>query len=86
MPTIVVDDAYISIANYHIRPLVRGTNINSLKTGGVENCRSLGFLKVSKFSHMYLRNRNTVMSEDSVGDFINRYLLPYNSANILTFI
>lgn len=86
LPTIRVDRGSIRVCNYHIRPLVRGTNINRISNESFENCFSLGFLKANKFFHMYLRNKNKTISKEDVEDFINRYLLPYSSTNILTFI
>lgn len=86
LPTIKITGGKIRVCNYHIRPLVRGTNINRITNEGFENCFSLGFLRLNKLFHMYLRNKNTTLSKEDVEDFMNHYLLPYNSTNILTFI
>jgi len=86
LPTIKITGGTIRVCNYHIRPLVRGTNINRITNERFENCFSLGFLRLNKLFHMYLRNKNTTLSKEDVEDFINHYLLPYNSTNILTFI
>ena len=86
LPTIMVDSCALEVFDIHMRPLVRGTNINPIIGEGVEDSFSLGFLQTSNFFHMYLRNRNTTMSEQDVEDFINRNMLPYSGANIITFI
>jgi hypothetical protein len=86
LPAIQITGGAISVCNYHIRPLVRGTNINCIANEANEKCFSLGFLRTNKIFHLYLRNRNTTVTKDYVEDYINRYLLPYSSANILTFI
>lgn len=86
LPTILVTGAKIEVFNIHMRPLVRGTNINRIIGENSNNCFSLGFLQTSKFVHMYLRNKNTTMSEQDVEDFINRYMTPYSGTNLLTFI
>ena len=86
LPTIYITSGTIDMCNYHIRPLVRGTRINRISGKAIENSFSLGFLRISKIFHLYLRNRNTTTTKESVEDYINHYLLPYNSANILTFI
>ena len=86
LPTIQITGGAINACNYHIRPLVRGTNINRINNKLMENCFSLGFLRANKIFHLYLRNRNTTVTKEDVEDCINHYLLPYSSANILTFI
>ena len=86
LPTIKVTDGSIDIFDIHLRPLVRGTNINPIIGKTVNNSFSLGFIQVSNFSHVYMRNRNTNMSENDVRDFADRYLLPYNATSIITFI
>ena len=86
LPTIMVANASVEVFNIHMRPLVRGTNINRIIGEDAENCFSLGFLQTSKFVHMYLRNRNTSMSEQDAEDFINRYMMPYSGTNLITFI
>ena len=86
LPTIRITGGTIDVCNFHIRPLVRGTNINCIKGDKFPNCFSLGFLKTSGFFHLYLRNRNTTMSQEEVRDFINKYLLTYSSTNLITFI
>ena len=86
LPTIYITSGTIDVCNYHIRPLVRGTNINCISNELYENSFSLGFLRANKIFHLYLRNRNTTVTKEDVEDCINHYLLPYSSANILTFI
>ena len=86
LPTIRISGGTIDVWNFHIRPLVRGTNINRRIGEPYERCFSLGFLKTDKFFHLYSRNRNNTMSQDDVRDFINRYLLTYSSTNLITFI
>ena len=86
LPTIAVKGVSVEVFDIHMRPLVRGTNINRIIGKDIENCFSLGFLQTSNFVHMYLRNRNTMMSEQDLEDFINRYMTPYSGANLLTFI
>ena len=86
LPTIRITGGTVYVHNFHIRPLVRGTNINCITGEKFPNCFSLGFLKASRFFHLYLRSRNTTMSQDDVEDFINRYLLSYSSTNLITFI
>ena len=86
LPTFLVSGSAIEVFNIHMRPLVRGTNINPIIGKDIENCFSLGFLQASNFVHMYLRNRNATMSEQGVEDFINRYMMPYSGCNLITFI
>lgn len=86
VPTIAVESASVEIFDIHLRPLVRGTNINPKVGESINNCFSLGFLQTSKFFHTYLRNRNGAMSENDVKDFIDRYMMPYSGANLITFI
>lgn len=86
LPTIRITGGAIDVCNFHIRPLVRGTNINCITNEKFPNCFSLGFLKASRFFQLYLRNRSTTMSQDEVDDFINNYLLTYSSTNLITFI
>ena len=86
IPTIRINGGSIEIFNYHIRPLVRGTNISPIIGEGVENSFSLGFVQASNVFQMYLRNRNTAMSQKEIADFINRYLISYSGTSLLTFI
>jgi len=86
LPTIRIDGGSINVCNYHIRPLVRGTNIGKIIGEQFENCFSLGFVQACKFFHLYLRSRNKTMSQKDVAEFIDRYLLTYSSASLLTFI
>lgn len=73
------------IYNYKIHPLVRGTNIIPDRDGN-ENSFSLGFLQPGKLFHAYFRNNNNSQSDAEISDIIEKYLLPFNSTNILTFI
>ena len=86
LPTIAVENAAIEIFDLHMRPLIRGTNINPKVGESLAKYFSLGFLQTSKFFHTYLRNRNANMSENDVKDFIDRYMMPYSGANLITFI
>lgn len=71
--------------NYKIRPLVRGTNILPLKNGS-ENSHSLGFIQSPKIFYSYFRNNNNSQSKEEITDIIERYLLPFNTTDILQFI
>lgn len=73
------------IYNYKIHPLVRGTNIIPDRENR-ENSFSLGFLQPGRMFHAYFRNNNNSQSEAEISDIIEKYLLPFNSTNILTFI
>ena len=86
LPTIIADSCSLEVFDIHMRPLVRGTNINPIIGKSVENSFSLGFLQTSNLFHMYFRNRNTTMSEKDLEDFINRNMLPYSGVNIITLI
>ena len=86
LPTFMITSGRIEIWGLHIRPLVRGTNINPIVGSEEERSFSTGFVQVSNLSHMYVRNGNTTMSEHGVEDFINRNMIPYNGTNIITFI
>jgi hypothetical protein len=77
--------ASVAIWNYKIRPLVRGTNILPLKNGS-ENSHSLGFIQSSKIFYSYFRNNNNSQSKEEITDIIERYLLPFNTTDILQFI
>ena len=70
----------IHIWNYKIRPLVRGTNILPLKDGDV-NAYSLGFIESSRLFYILTKKNNTV-SEEEAEEFVNKYLLPYNTTII----
>jgi len=88
MPKIYLSSANSSsmyIWNYKIRPLVRGTNILSLKNG-TENSHSLGFIQAPQIFYAYFRNNNNSQSESDITDIIERYLLPFNMTDILQFI
>ena len=75
----------IYLWDYKIRPLVRGTNILKLKDG-TENSHSLGFLQSPKIFYAYFRNNNNSQSSSEITDIIDKYLLPFNTTDILTFI
>lgn len=88
----IIPKIYINAANttvylwdYKIRPLVRGTNILPLKNGK-ENSHSLGFIQCAKIFYMYLRNNNNSQSEREITDIIEKYLLPFNMTDMLTYI
>lgn len=76
----------IDVYNYKIRPLVRGTNILPLRGKTHENCFSLGFIQSNRIFHAYFRNNNNSQSKAEITDIIERYLLPYDMTDILTFI
>lgn len=71
--------------DYKIRPLVRGKNILPLKNGE-ESSHSLGFIQSPGIFYSYFRNKNNSQSKEEITDIIERYLLPYNTTNILQFI
>ncbi len=73
------------IYNFKIHPLVRGTNIIPDREGN-ENSFSLGFIQPGRMFHAYFRNNNNNQSESEISDIIEKYLLPFNSTDILTFI
>lgn len=75
----------VSIWNYKIRPLVRGTNILTLKNG-YENSHSVGFIQAPRIFYAYFRNNNNSQSEKEITDIIEKYLLPFNMTDILQFI
>lgn len=75
----------VSIWDYKIRPLVRGTNILPLK-GGSENSHSLGFIQSQRIFYGYVRNNNNSQSSDEITDIIEKYLLPFNTTDIFVFM
>jgi hypothetical protein len=75
----------VSIWNYKIRPLVRGTNILELENGS-ENSHSLGFIQCPEILYMYFKNNNNGHSKNEITNIIEKYLLPYNVTDILQFI
>lgn len=75
----------VSIWDYKIRPLVRGTNILPLK-GGSENSHSLGFIQSQRIFYSYVRNNNNSQSSDEITDIIEKYLLPFNTTDIFVFM
>lgn len=88
LPKVYITGQSISttyIYNFKIHPLVRGTNIIPDREGK-QNSFSLGFLQPGRMFHAYFRNNNNSQSEAEISDIIEKYLLPFNSTNILTFI
>lgn len=79
------DSVQVAIWDYKIRPLIYGTNILPLKNG-YQNSYSLGFIQSSRILFMYARNNNNSMSDDEISDIIEKYLIPYDSISILTYI
>jgi len=75
----------IDIWDYKIRPLVRGTNILPLKNGS-ENSHSLGFIQSSRIFYAYVRNNNNSQTKEQITDIIEKYLLNYNTTDILVFM
>lgn len=75
----------VCVWDYKIRPMVRGTNILSLRSG-YQNSHSLGFIQSPKIFYAYFRNNNNSQSKDEITDIIERYLLPFNMTDILQFI
>ena len=75
----------VSLWDYKIRPLVRGTHILPLRNGK-ENSYSLGFIQAPRIFYSYFRNNNNNQSQQEITDIIERYLLPYNMTSILQFI
>lgn len=71
----------IHIWNYKIRPLVRGTNILPLKNGEPANAYSLGFLESNRIFYILTKHNNSI-SEEQAEEFVNKYLLPYNTTII----
>lgn len=71
--------------DYKIRPMIRGTNILSLKSG-FENSHSLGFIQSPQIFYAYFRNNNNSQSKSEITNIIERYLLPFNVTDILQFI
>ena len=79
------DLTMVSLWDYKIRPLVRGTHILPLRNGK-ENSYSLGFIQAPRIFYSYFRNNNNSQSQQEITDIIERYLLPYNMTSILQFI
>ena len=79
------DLTIVSLWDYKIRPLVRGTHILPLRNGK-ENSYSLGFIQAPRIFYSYFRNNNNSQSQQEITDIIERYLLPYNMTSILQFI
>lgn len=75
----------INIWNYKIRPLIRGTNILSLKNGSI-NSHSLGFIQSSNIFYTYVRNNNNSQSESEITNIIEKYLYPFNVTNIFVML
>lgn len=75
----------VAVWDYKIRPLVRGTNILPLKSGE-ENSHSLGFIQSQRIFYSYVRNNNNSQSKDEITDIIEKYLLPFNTTDILVFM
>ena len=75
----------VVVWDYKIRPLVRGTNILPLKSGE-ENSHSLGFIQSQRIFYSYVRNNNNSQSKDEITDIIEKYLLPFNTTDILVFM
>lgn len=85
LPKILLyDEAEINIWDYKIRPLIRGKNIIPLKSGIYDNF-SLGFIQSDRFFHVYAKNNNNNQSDEEITSIIDKYLLSYDSNNILTF-
>lgn len=77
--------AEVNISNYKISPLVRGTNILTLRDG-FENSHSLGFIQSSRMFYCYARNNNNNQSEQEITAIIEKYLMPYNMTDIFVFM
>lgn len=75
----------VAIWDYKIRPLVRGTNILPLKSGE-ENSHSLGFIQSQRIFYSYVRNNNNSQSKDEITDIIEKYLLPFDTTDIIVFM
>lgn len=89
LPKILVkssSSASVDIWDYKIRPLIRGKNIVPLKGGDSENSFSLGFIQGSKIFHTYFRNNNNTRSQGEITDIIERYLYPFDAADIFTIM
>lgn len=75
----------VAVWDYKIRPLVRGTNILPLKSGE-ENSHSLGFIQSQRIFYIYVRNNNNSQSKDEITDIIEKYLLPFDTTDIIVFM
>lgn len=75
----------VSIWDYKIRPLVRGTNILPLKNGGV-NATSLGFIQSSRIFYIYVKTNNNSLSQQEITEIVNKYLLSFNFNTIFVYI
>ena len=89
VPKIQVVDATsdfdVYIAEYYVRPLVRGNNIIPLKTG-VEISRSMCFIQSNAMSYTYAKNNNANISGKELTDIIEKYLYPMDTTNLFQII
>lgn len=75
----------VSIWDYKIRPLVRGTNILPIKNG-VVNATSLGFIQSSRIFYIYVKTNNNSLSQQEITEIVNKYLLSFNFNTIFVYI
>lgn len=75
----------VKIWDYKVRPLIRGTNILPSKSGE-ENSHSLGFIQSQRLFYIYARNNNNNQSKNEITDIIEKYLLPYDTADIFVLM
>lgn len=78
--------AMVSIWDYKIRPLVRGTNILPLKSGALANATSLGFIQSSRIFYIYVKTNNNSLSQREITEIVNKYLLSFNFNTIFVYI
>lgn len=60
-------------------------NIYNLKVTPLLTPYDRGFIQTSRFITCFLKNRNLILLEKEIEDFISRYLIPYNSRIDVTY-